>query len=38
MVSILGITDPVIIVGYGLAIIFGIACVIYGAKNWNNND
>ncbi len=38
MVTILGISDPVIIAGYILSIILGIVCVIYGYRNWNNND
>lgn len=31
----LGINDPVIYIGYLLAILSLIACVIYGILNWN---
>lgn len=31
----LGINDPVIYVGYLLAVLSLIACIIYGIKNWN---
>jgi hypothetical protein len=32
---ILGIPDPQILLGYGLAIGFTLACVVYGLLNWN---
>jgi hypothetical protein len=35
MFSVFGITDPAIWMGYTLAIGLAIACVIYGALNWN---
>lgn len=31
----LGISDPVIYIGYLLAILSLIACVVYGTINWN---
>ena len=34
----LGIPDPQILIGYGLAIALGLACVIYGWLHWNEKD
>ncbi len=31
-----GITDPSIWVGYLLALVFTLACLVYGLLNWNN--
>ena len=31
----LGIPDPQILIGYGLAIGLALACIIYGLLNWN---
>jgi hypothetical protein len=31
----LGITDPQILIAYGLSIGLAIACIIYGLLNWN---
>ncbi|MFY9800903.1 MAG: symporter small accessory protein [Methanoregula sp.] len=33
----LGIPDPQIIIGYGLAIGLTLACVVYGWLYWNSN-
>jgi hypothetical protein len=35
---ILGISDPQILLGYGLAIALAIACIVYGLLNWNSGD
>lgn len=35
MLSIFGITDPAIILGYVLSIGLAIACIVYGLLNWN---
>jgi len=35
---ILGIPDPQIVIGYGLAIGLALACVVYGLLNWNRED
>ncbi len=35
MVEILGVTDPQIMIAYGLAIGLAIACVVYGLLRWN---
>lgn len=35
MLSVFGITDPAIWLGYGLAIGLAIICMVYGALNWN---
>jgi hypothetical protein len=32
---ILGIPDPQILIGYGLAIGLALACIVYGLLNWN---
>jgi hypothetical protein len=32
---LLGIPDPQILIGYGLAIGLALACIIYGLLNWN---
>jgi hypothetical protein len=32
---ILGIPDPQILLGYGLAIGLALACIVYGLLNWN---
>jgi len=32
---LLGIPDPQILLGYGLAIGFTLACIAYGLLNWN---
>jgi hypothetical protein len=32
---ILGIPDPQIVLGYGLAIGLTLACIVYGLLNWN---
>lgn len=32
---ILGIPDPQIWIGYGLAIGLALACIVYGLLNWN---
>lgn len=34
----LGIHDPSIYLGYLLAVLSLVACVWYGAKNWNNGQ
>ena len=34
----LGIPDPQILIGYGLAIALGLACVVYGLLHWNEED
>jgi hypothetical protein len=34
-IMILGIPDPQILLGYGLAIGFTLACIAYGLLNWN---
>lgn len=34
---LLGISDPQILIGYGLAIGLVLACVVYGWMNWNDN-
>lgn len=31
-----GISDPMIWIGYLLALGFALACVVYGLINWNN--
>ena len=36
MFSVLGIPDPQIWIGYGLAIGLTLACILYGILNWNN--
>ena len=33
-----GISDPQILLGYGLAIGFTLACVVYGLLNWNSGE
>ncbi|MDP3395415.1 MAG: hypothetical protein Q8S57_01925 [Methanoregula sp.] len=30
-----GIPDPQILIGYGLAIVLALACIVYGLLNWN---
>jgi len=35
MLSIFGITDPAIILGYVLSIGLAIACIVYGLWNWD---
>ncbi|MFH0968728.1 MAG: symporter small accessory protein [Methanobacteriota archaeon] len=35
MLSLFGITDPAIILGYVLSIGLAIACIVYGLLNWN---
>jgi hypothetical protein len=35
MVTVLGIPDPQIWIGYGLAIGLALACIAYGLLNWN---
>ena len=35
---ILGIPDPQILLGYGLAIGFTLACIVYGWLYWNEGD
>ncbi|MDO9550501.1 MAG: hypothetical protein Q7J03_05950 [Methanoregula sp.] len=32
---LLGIPDPQILIGYGLAIGLALACIVYGLLNWN---
>jgi len=32
---LLGIPDPQILIGYGLAIGLALACMVYGILNWN---
>ena len=32
---VFGIPDPQIWIGYGLAIGFTLACIVYGILNWN---
>ncbi|HNX16864.1 MAG TPA: hypothetical protein PKM50_00885 [Methanoregula sp.] len=32
---VFGIPDPQIVLGYGLAIGFTLACIVYGLLNWN---
>lgn len=32
---LLGIPDPQILIGYGLAIGLAVACIVYGLLNWN---
>ncbi len=32
---IFGIPDPQIVIGYGLAIGFALACIVYGLLHWN---
>lgn len=32
---LLGIPDPQILIGYGLAIGLALACIVYGILNWN---
>lgn len=34
---LLGISDPQVIIGYGLAIGLVLACVVYGWLYWNDN-
>jgi hypothetical protein len=34
---LLGIPDPQIIIGYGLAIGLALVCIAYGWLYWNNN-
>jgi hypothetical protein len=34
----LGIPDPQILIGYGLAIALGLVCVVYGLLHWNDED
>ena len=36
MPEILGINDPQILIGYGLAIGFAVVCIVYGLWNWNS--
>jgi len=31
-----GISDPQIWISYVLAIVFALACIVYGILNWNN--
>ncbi len=35
---ILGIPDPQILLGYGLAIGLALACIVYGWLHWNEGD
>jgi len=35
---ILGIPDPQILLGYGLAIGLALACIVYGLLHWNEED
>jgi len=32
---LLGIPDPQILIGYGLAVGLALACIVYGLLNWN---
>jgi len=34
---LLGISDPQILIGYGLAIGITLACIVYGYLYWNSN-
>ncbi|HNX80182.1 MAG TPA: hypothetical protein PKJ24_09860 [Prolixibacteraceae bacterium] len=34
----IGIPDPAIWIGYVLAILSVIACIVYSVKNWNKSD
>lgn len=35
MLTLFGISDPAIILGYVLSIGLAIACIVYGVLNWN---
>ena len=35
MLTLFGLTDPAIILGYVLSIGLAIACIVYGLLNWN---
>ena len=35
---VLGISDPQILTGYGLAVGFTLACIVYGLLNWNKGS
>ncbi len=35
MISLFGISDPAILLGYGLSIGLALACIVYGMMNWN---
>lgn len=35
---ILGIPDPQILLGFGLAIALALACIVYGLLHWNEGD
>ncbi|WP_299965700.1 symporter small accessory protein [Methanoregula sp.] len=35
---IFGIPDPQILLGYGLAIGFTLACIVYGLLHWNEEN
>ena len=38
MLSLFGITDPAICLGYILSIGLAIACIAYGLLNWNREE
>jgi hypothetical protein len=35
MITLFGLTDPGILLGYILAIVLALACIVYGLLNWN---
>jgi hypothetical protein len=35
MISLFGITDPAICLGYILSVVLALACIVYGLLNWN---
>jgi hypothetical protein len=38
LLMILGISDPQILLGYGLSIGLALACIVYGLLYWNERD
>ena len=38
MISLFGISDPAIMLGYVMSIGLAVACIIYGLLNWNKGE